>query len=130
MVFSQVQYLAAAFELFAGFNMIFSPDALMGGYKPSSGYETLAFEWFGCACICFGVSLLLTGSAMKLPNFLYQLVWVASLGSTYAGKAWRPDSAVEDGSWAVVPLGAHAVFAVFAALALALEGGGDKAKTE
>merc|ERR1712010_80217 len=119
--FSKVQYLAAAFELFAGYNMIFSPDALLGGYKPSPGYETLAFEWFGCACVCFGLSLLLTGSAMKLANLIYQLVWFVSLGSTFLGKPWRPESAVSDGSWALVPLAAHGVFCIAALLALALE---------
>merc|ERR1711907_618969 len=118
MVFSSVQYIAALFELFAGFNMIFSPEALLGGYKPATGFETLAFEWFGLACICFGISLFLAGSSMKLPNLIYQLVWLVTLGTTYMGKPWRPESAVADGSWAFVPLSAHAFFFVSAILAM------------
>ena len=33
-MFSEVQYLAAAFELFAGANFIFTPGALLDGCTP------------------------------------------------------------------------------------------------
>jgi len=99
-------------QLFAGFNMIFSPASLLNGYTPRPGFETLAFEWFGCACVCWGLLLACGGSDKKIVAFncLYQGMWVLSLGSSYLGKPWRPESAVVDGSWASVPLGAHCVF--------------------
>jgi len=50
-----------------------------------------------------------------------------SLGSTFAGVAWRPASAVADGSWAVVPTVAHAVFLACALLAMG-ETSSEKAK--
>jgi hypothetical protein len=109
---TKINYLAAAFELFAGFNMIFSPAALLDGYTPSAGFETLAFEWFGCCCVIWGLLLACNGSDRKIVafNILYQGVWVASLGSSFYGKPWRPQSAVADGSWAFVPFAAHSVF--------------------
>merc|ERR1712224_529916 len=96
-----VQYLAAGFELFVGANFIFTPEALLDGHKPASGMQTLICEWFGCACILFGISLIISGASMRLPNLLYQLFWACSLGSTFLKKPWRPESAVTDGSWAL-----------------------------
>ena len=57
-------------------------------------------EWFGLACCMNGVLIMLNTSnaIVKQYNVLYQLVWLMSLGSTFAGVAWRPASAVADGS--------------------------------
>ena len=35
-MFAEVQYAAAAFEIFAGVNFILSPGALLDGYTPQS----------------------------------------------------------------------------------------------
>jgi len=35
-MFAEVQYAAAAFEIFAGVNFIVSPGALLDGYTPQS----------------------------------------------------------------------------------------------
>jgi hypothetical protein len=118
-MFAHVQYLAAAFELFAGANFILSPGALLDGYAPSAGMETLAFEWFGIACCIFGFSLVWVGAPMRVPNVLWQLAWVLSLGSALAGAPWRPGShAPGAAQWATVPACAHAVFLICAVLAL------------
>merc|ERR1712129_325303 len=119
--------MGAAFEFFVGFNMIFSPDSLLNGHKPKPGMETIAFEWFGTACILFGITLIMVGKPMRFANLIYQLTWVASLGSTFLGRPWRPESAVTDGSWATVPFGAHAFFGLAALLAV-LQGPGDDKK--
>ena len=107
-----INYVASLFEFFAGVNMILNPGALLNGYKPRAGYETLAFEWFGCCCIIWGILIARYGMDKNVigMNILYQGLWVVSLGSTFLGMPWRPESAVSDGSWAVVPLGAHALF--------------------
>ena len=99
---------------------IFSPDALLGGYTPAKGIETLAFEWFGLACMMNGILIMLNAAnaAVKRHNVLVQLVWLVSLGSTFGGVAWRPESAVDDGRWAVGPVVAHGVFLSCALLAM------------
>lgn len=111
---SRVNYIASLFEFFAGFNMITNPGALLNGYTPRAGYETLAFEWFGCCCIVWGILLARYGTESNIVgmNVLYQGLWVVSLGSSFFGMPWRPESAVSDGSWAAVPLGAHTLFFV------------------
>jgi hypothetical protein len=110
---------SALFELLVASKMITAPDKLLGGHVPAPGFETLAFEWFGMACGLYAVSLLMNrehASMMQVAMF-YNLVWTVSLGMTFAGAAWRPESAISDGSWAVVPLVAHAVFTVTSKLA-------------
>ena len=86
-----------------------------------AGFETLAFEWFGISCAVFGISLIVCGKAMQLPNLIWQLAWLASLGSLFAGVAWRPESALADAAWAGGPVAAHSVFFISAVLALNLE---------
>ena len=86
-----------------------------------AGFETLAFEWFGISCAVFGISLIVCGKAMQLPNLIWQLAWLASLGSLFAGVAWRPESALADAAWASGPVAAHSVFFISAVLALNLE---------
>ena len=40
-MFAEVQYAAAAFEIFAGVNFILSPGALLDGYTPQSASSLL-----------------------------------------------------------------------------------------
>ena len=49
------------------------------------------------------------------------VAWLASLGSLFAGVAWRPESALADAAWASGPVAAHSVFFISAVLALNLE---------
>lgn len=97
-------YGSSAFEIFAGVTFILNPAGLLNGYTPSNGYETLAFEWFGSVIIFYGLLLACLKDDKRMNAFatLYNLVWALSLGSTYLGKPWRPESAVRDGSWAYV----------------------------
>ena len=86
-------------------------------------------EWFGLGCALFGVSLATVGKPMQKMNLAYQCTWLATLGMPLAGVTWRPESQLEDVSWAVVPAAAHAVLGTCALLAILLEGDeDDKAK--
>ena len=112
-------YLHAAFEVFVGCNFIFTPEALHNGYTPSNGHERCSFDNFGIACIFWGLLLACKAGDRAVLAFdvMWNAVWVLVLGLTLAGKAWRPESAIEDGSFALVPVVAHSIFAVVALLA-------------
>ena len=120
MGFGQIaNYVSVLFELFVAFNMITAPAELLGGHTPAAGFETLAFEWFGIGCGLYAVSLLLNRqhASMMLFALLYNLTWTVSLAMTFFGVAWRPASALPNGSWASVPMVAHAVFTITSKLA-------------
>ena len=90
--------------------------ALHNGYSPAQGYETYAFENFGFACIFWGLLVACKAGDKAVLTFdlIWNLFWAGSLGLACAGKPWRAASAVPDAAaWAVVPVVAHALFAVF-----------------
>jgi len=125
-------YLAAGFELFAGYHMVFDASAMLGGYSPQAGFETVAFEWFGMCCIFWGMLVGCSPHSKTIVSFnaLWNVVWAISLASTYLALPWRPNSSPvfevtvadesikSDGSWAAVPLTAHLAFAALNLLAL------------
>ncbi len=102
---------------------------LLGGHVPAQGYETNAWECFGIACIFWGLLIACKASDKAVLTFdlVWNIFWVAQLGMLYLGKPWRAAGDVGDASWAVVPVVAHTVFAVFDRVAIGALGG--KAKS-
>eukprot|EP00466_Bigelowiella_natans_P015988 jgi/Bigna1/85570/estExt_fgenesh1_pg.C_40398 len=114
-----VTYVGALFEIVVGAAFVFSPEALHNGYKPAPGMESYAFELFGIACVFWGLltACKATDKAILAFNVLWNAIWAAYLYLIFSGIAWRPQVAIEDGSFAFVPLIAHGVFAVNSLLA-------------
>ena len=119
MIANKLLYLHAAFEVFVGLNFIFSPENLLNGYQQKPGFESLAHETFGISCIFWGMLLFLnnTDRVTIFLNVLWNVVWVVVLGSQLIGMPLRAQSAVEDASFVVVPVVAHAFFALISVMA-------------
>ena len=121
-------YGNAIFEFFVAFNMIMSPWELLGGHRPAAGFETLSLEWFGVSCGLYGLSLLMYQRQALTFATIYNFVWVAMLAMVFTNQPWRSESAVTDGSWALVPMAAHVVFGITALLSMGEGEGGEKSK--
>jgi len=120
MIASKLLYLHAIFEIFVGVNFIVSPENLMNGYQQRPGYESLAHETFGIACIFWGLLIFLnsTDKTTVFLNVFWNLVWVVMLGTQFMGYPMREQSAVEDPSFMIVPVTAHFVFTIVSLFAL------------
>jgi hypothetical protein len=99
-------YAHAAFELLSGVMFVFNPGALHNGWNPSAGMNTYLAESGGIAYFFWGILLILKVSdpTVLCLNAAFCATWFVYLGSHLLNMPWRPQAALPDGSWAMVPV--------------------------
>ena len=112
-------YLHALFEAACAFNFAFDPGALHNGLKPDAGFATYSCECFAIACLFWAILLVLKANDAQVLflDSAFNVAWLLYLGPILAGTPLHQASALPDGSWALVPVVAHGLFAVTSFLA-------------
>jgi hypothetical protein len=114
-------YAHAAFELLSGVMFVFNLGALHNGWNPSAGMNTYLAESDGITYFFWGILLILkiSDSTVLYLNAAFCATWFVYLGSHLLNMPWRPQSALPDGSWAMVPVFVKGVCGVASYIAAA-----------
>jgi hypothetical protein len=114
-------YGHAAFEMLSGVMFVFNTGALHNGWNPSAGMNTYLAESGGIAYFFWGILLILKVSdpIVLYLNVAFCATWFVYLGSHLLNMPWRPQSALPDGSFAMVPVVVKGVCGVASYIAAA-----------